>query len=162
MTRQRILLIDDDPSSRSLLTSFLRRDFVIFVAGDGCEGFNKAIEQPPDLVVMELQLQGWNGLRTLKMFRDHPIVCRLPIVVISSDASRETVTAAVAAGADDYVLKLGLNREAFVHRIQKLLSRAATQEQRAPQIESASTTPSPHLNASHDRAALQAILDDWD
>ena len=65
-SRSRILVIDDDPMFRSLLVSLLRKDYLVSVAADGESGFAKAREHRPDLVIIDHQMPGWNGVKTLK------------------------------------------------------------------------------------------------
>ena len=57
MNRARVLVIDDDPLFRSLITSILRRDFLVSVAADGSEGYYKAIEHPPQLAIIDVQMR---------------------------------------------------------------------------------------------------------
>src|SRR5262245_28607900 len=114
MSRHRILVIDDDPLFRSLLTSMLPREFHVTTAGDGAEGYYKALEHPPHLAIVDIRMPGWDGLRTLKAFRGHHALARVPLMVLTSDGNRQTVAAATQAGADDYVLKTSLTREDFL------------------------------------------------
>ena len=122
MTRLRILVIDDDPLFRSLLTSILRNEFVVMVAGDGAEGYYKALELPPDLAIVDIRMPGWDGLRTLKAFRSHHALSHIPVVMLTSDASRQTVMSAMQAGASDYIIKTTLSREDFLEKVCRQLN----------------------------------------
>lgn len=122
MTRSRILVIDDDPLFRSLLTSILRSDFLVNVASDGAEGYYKALEQPPDLAIVDIRMPGWDGLRTLQAFRSHHALANVPVVMLTSDASRQTVMSAMQAGATDYIIKTTLSRENFLEKVSRQLS----------------------------------------
>ena len=103
--RRQILVVDDDPLFRSLMVSVLRHDFAVTVASDGADGFYRALDQVPDAAVLDIQMPGWDGIKTLKAFRSHPALARVKVIVLTSDASRETVLAAIRAGADDYIIK---------------------------------------------------------
>lgn len=121
--RLRLIVIDDDPLFRSLLVSILRRDYLVFVATDGAQGYYKAIEYPPDLAIVDIQMPGWDGIRTITAFKSHPALARIPVIVLTSDASRETVMAAIQAGADDYVIKTSFSREDIQSKLHRLRQR---------------------------------------
>lgn len=121
--RARVLVIDDDASVRSLLVAVLKRNYLVVVANDGLSGFTKAKEYPPDIAVIDIQMPGWDGLQTLAAFRKEPSLTHVRTIVLTSDASRDTVLAAVQAGANDYMIKTAFSREEFDRKIAKLLQR---------------------------------------
>lgn len=125
-TRSRVLIIDDDPLFRNLMVSLLRRDFVVSVASSGEEGFQKAVEHVPDVAVIDIQMPGWNGLKTLTEFRKNPELSNVKTMVLTGDSSRETVLAAIQAGACDYFIKSGFNKEEFVRKLARLGPQAVT------------------------------------
>ena len=118
----RILVIDDDPLFRSLIVSLLRKDFMVSVASEGSEGFYKALEHPPDLAVVDIKMPGWDGLKTLKAFRNHPSLSHVKIVILISDTSQETVLSAIHGGVNDYVIKSSFSKEEFYRKLEKLLT----------------------------------------
>lgn len=120
-SRARVLVIDDDASVRSLLVAVLKRNYRVIVANDGLSGFTKAKEIVPDVAVIDIQMPGWDGLQTLKAFRQEPSLARVRTIVLTSDASRETVLAAIQAGANDYMIKTAFSREEFDRKISRLL-----------------------------------------
>lgn len=116
--RTRVLVIDDDPQMRNLLVAFLRRDHIVAVAKDGEEGFQKACEHPPDVAIIDIQMPGWDGIRTLQAFRGHPILRNVRALVLTADSSRHTVMAAIQAGASDYIVKSVMTREGLAKKVQ--------------------------------------------
>lgn len=118
--RRHILIVDDDPLFRSLMVGVLRRDFEVTVACDGADGFYRALDQKPDVTVLDLQMPGWDGLKTLRAFRAHPLLSDVPVMVLTSDSSRETVLAAINAGADDYTIKTAFSRDEFRQKLDRL------------------------------------------
>ena len=115
----RVLVIDDDPLFRNLMVSFLRREFIVSVASDGSEGFYKALEYPPDIAVVDVQMAEWDGLQTLKAFRSHPVLNQTKIIMLTSDASKETVIAAIQGGANDYIIKTSFSKTEFLEKVRK-------------------------------------------
>ncbi len=121
-SRSRILVIEDDPIFRNLVFTLLRKDFLVSVAPDGETGFRKAREHRPDLVIIDFQMPGWNGLKTLQVFRADRSLAGVKVMMLTSDASKETVLAAIQAGTDDYTIKTAFNKSDFLAKINKLLA----------------------------------------
>lgn len=184
MSRPRVLVIDDDPLFRSLMMSMLRKDFLVSVAGGGEEGYYKALEHAPDLAVIDIRMPGWDGLRTLAAFRAHQSLSKIPVIMLTADASRRTVMSAIQGGASDYVLKTCLNKDDFLRKVCKFLniiepnSTAATQfgaalepavnkeavltaePDRAPESSESRLVAAGVV--SEEDAELQAIIDNWE
>ncbi len=123
--RTRILVIDDDPLFRNLIVSVLRKEYLVSVASEGAEGFYKALESPPDVAIVDIQMPGWDGLKTLKAFRSHRTLQHVKILILTSDASRETVLAAVQGGANDYVIKTNFSRDELFAKLETLCAQIA-------------------------------------
>ena len=176
-SRPRILVIDDDPLFRSLLVSLLRRDYVVSVASDGAEGFYKALEHPPAVAVIDVQMPGWDGLKTLKAFRAHPVLRDVRTIILTGDASRGTVLAAIQGGAHDYVVKTSFSHGEFCRKLSRLFAGA---EAAAPPDDAGAPPDEQRLSAArilervavpiaaeaegrdseHER--LQQIIDGWE
>jgi DNA-binding response OmpR family regulator len=137
--RRHILVVDDDPLFRSLMVGVLRSEFDVTVACDGADGFYRALDRKPDVIVLDLQMPGWDGLKTLRAFRAHPSLTDIKVMVLTSDSSRETVLAAIHAGADDYTIKTAFSRDEFRLKLNRLV--------RQPRPESAADSGIPTAGA---------------
>ena len=161
----RILLIDDSPTFRSQVIGFLRGTYMVAVANDGFEGFNNAAACPPDLLIIDVKMPVWDGLRTLKAFRAHPAFRTVPILMLTGDASRESVTAAISGGVNDYMLKDALTKELLLEKLAKLLGDSRTvREAATSEILSRSPVATPHLTGAHKQeqeVTLQSLID-WE
>ncbi|HUQ69966.1 MAG TPA: response regulator, partial [Planctomycetaceae bacterium] len=168
--RSRVIVIDDDPLFRNLIVSMLRKDFFVSVASEGSEGYYKAIEHPPDVAVIDVQMPGWDGLKTLKAFRAHQLLSPTMVMMLTGDASRETVVAAIQGGAHDYVIKTKFSREEFLSKLQRLLSNrevrtAAAAVELTRDAETATPTETcaePHGRRLRAVPALAAVSDELD
>ena len=155
----RILVIDDDPLFRSLIVSLLRKNYMVAVASDGFEGYHKALQHPPDIALVDIQMPGWDGLKTLKAFRDHPSLEDTKILMLTGDASRETVLAAIQGGANDYV---------FERQTNSILSPSS--HKAVAQSTNLGTATAPDLAVSSavaelpsvDDPQLKDLMDDWE
>jgi DNA-binding response OmpR family regulator len=118
-----LLLIEDDPAIRSALTRALtERGHGVRSAPTGMEGLQQAIDDRPDLVVLDLGLPDVDGCTLLQMLR---AVSSVPVIVATArDDERETVRA-LDAGADDYVVK-PFAAEHLDARIRAVLRRGST------------------------------------
>ncbi|QDT79115.1 response regulator [Gimesia maris] len=131
-TNARVLVIDDDPLFRNLMVSFLRREYFVSVASDGSEGFHKALEYPPDIAIVDVQMAVWDGLQTLKAFRSHPTLTQTKIIMLTSDASKETVIAAIQGGANDYIIKTSFSKSEFLEKVRRFAQPEATRVANTP------------------------------
>lgn len=123
--RFRVLVIDDDQMFRSLIQTILRKDFFVSVAAHGQEGYLKAKEHRPDVAIIDVQMPGWSGIDTLRAFHMDPQLRDVKTIMLTADASKETVLAAVHSGADDYVIKSCFNKKEFIYKIHRQILGAA-------------------------------------
>jgi CheY-like chemotaxis protein len=120
-TATRVLIIDDDPLIRTLLVSALRKECFVAVAAEGAEGFAKALELKPDVAVIDVNMPGWDGLKTLEAFRSHASLGDIKIIMLTADSSKQTVMAAVRAGANDYLIKTSFSKADFYRKLNHLV-----------------------------------------
>lgn len=117
----RVLIIDDDPLIRTLLVSTLRKDCLVAVATEGSEGYVKALELKPDVAVIDVNMPGWDGLKTLETFRAHPDLKNVKVIMLTADASKQTVMAAIHGGAHDYIIKTSFSKTDFHRKLNRLV-----------------------------------------
>lgn len=124
MKKLRILIVDNDDASRQMLKMTLRAFLpttAIDEAAGGIEALQKVDNSLPDLVFMDIQLPGENGLKlTKKIKTTHP---NITILILSSYDKPEYREAASRFGADRYLVKTSLNHtelEELVKSFQKV------------------------------------------
>ena len=120
--RPQILIIDDDAVFRNLLVSLLRKDYLVAVAKDGQEGYEKAQSFTPSAVVIDIAMPGWNGHETLKAFREDPYLFAVPAMILTASSEKETVLSAIQGGANEYVIKAAFDKEEFLTKIHRLVN----------------------------------------
>lgn len=101
-----VLLIDDHPLMRrgvSQLIGLEEQTTVVGEASNGHEGLAMAKKLQPDLIVLDLNMPGLDGLSTLRAIREAELDCRVVVYTVSNN--EEDVVAALRAGADGYLLK---------------------------------------------------------
>ena len=117
--QQRILVIDDDPLFRRLVVRLLEQQFEVSDSSDGAAAFHQALKTPPDMVIVDVLMPGWDGLQTLRAFRGHPALAKIPVIVLTSDATRDTVMSAIEAGADDYLVKTSFSSKDLMQKLSR-------------------------------------------
>jgi two-component system, OmpR family, response regulator len=126
MTTKHILVVDDDPTIRSLVTDYLSvHDFRVSTASDG-EGMARLLaESIVDLIVLDMRLGKEDGLGLLRELRGHSDV---PIIILTGQRLDEVDRiVGLELGADDYVAKPFSPRE-LLARIRAVLRRVQGRE----------------------------------
>ena len=102
----RVLVIDDHPLFRRGVCQLLGLEpgfLVVAEAASGQEGIALAKEHDPDLILLDLNMKGMNGIDTLRRMRDAEIDARIIILTVSN--APEDLITAIRAGSDGYILK---------------------------------------------------------
>lgn len=101
-----ILLVDDHPLLRKGLRQLIELEDELDVVGEASDGKTAlalAIQHEPDLIVLDLNMQGMDGLETLRAMRNADVTSRIVMLTVSD--SDEDVVCAITYGADGYLLK---------------------------------------------------------
>ncbi|HZH32844.1 MAG TPA: response regulator [Pyrinomonadaceae bacterium] len=115
-----LLIVDDDERARAFLQSaFESAQHQVKVAADAPTALRMLHREPCDLILLDIELPGVDGLALCRLLRAQEATRRLPIIVISAHDDEERKVGAFAAGADDFIVKPATRRE--------LLSRVGTQ-----------------------------------
>jgi two-component system nitrate/nitrite response regulator NarL len=103
---QTIITIDDHPLFRKGLADLIEMDDSLVLIGEaasGEEGLNLAVQLEPDLVLLDINMKGMDGLETLRALKAADLDSRVMMLTVSDN--EEDVLAAIRAGADGYLLK---------------------------------------------------------
>jgi DNA-binding response OmpR family regulator len=124
MTTRTILVVEDEKELSTLIRRCLEQEqFDVIVAGDGIAGLRIARQHRPDLVVLDINMPGLDGLQVCRQLRSEPRHAQLPILILSARASGADRVRGLELGADDYLVKPFLPRE-LVARVNAILRRA--------------------------------------
>src|ERR1043165_5850499 len=125
-----ILVVDDDPEIRDLLSRFLVRSGLrVSVARDGREMQRMLVDARIDLIVLDLMLPGKDGLTLCRELRG---AARTPVIMLTAMGSATDRIVGLELGADDYLAKPFEPRE-LLARIRAVLRRHASTPAEAPQ-----------------------------
>ncbi len=119
-----VLIVDDDEDIRMFLDVTLKlAGFDVQQARDGEEGLQRAIEDRPALVLMDVMMPKMDGITAVRRLRLDGRTSHLPIIILTAKAHADDKIAGLAAGADDYITK-PFDPDELVARVQSTLRRA--------------------------------------
>lgn len=124
MSKNNVLIVDDDISITGLLQDILGKEYKSFVAADGLEAIKTFEEVSPDLVILDLKLPKMDGFEVCHIIRNQS---QVPIIVLSGLKEQDDKLKAFELGADDYLTKPFYPRE-LIARTKALLRRGDTNE----------------------------------
>jgi DNA-binding response OmpR family regulator len=120
-TGGRILVVDDEPHIRRILTALLRIEgFDVRLARDGTEGLSAWAAGTFDLVILDLIMPGASGLEVLAKIRSHPERGSTPVIILTAKGQDTDRQAALAGGANDFMTK-PFSPKKLVARIREIL-----------------------------------------
>ena len=149
--RKRVLVVDDEQDIADLVKHTLERggDIEVETAASGDLALKAATEQPPDLVVLDLNLPVLSGLEVCRILRQRPATATVPIIMLTARTSEGDRVVGLDSGADDYVTKPFSARE-LAARV-----RAALRRGRSTETPAAATYRGAHLVADFDAVAIE-------
>jgi len=101
-----ILVVDDQAANRALLTEILATDGrEIATADSGAQALAWAVENPPDLILLDIMMSDMNGLEMLRRLRGDAATAGIPVIMVTALDDQETITQAFESGADDVLTK---------------------------------------------------------
>jgi len=120
----KILIVEDEPNMvAGLRDNFEFEGYKVITAGDGVEGLQKALDESPDLVVLDVMMPRMSGLEVCKQLRAKRAT--LPIIMLTARGQEVDKVVGLELGADDYVTKPFSIRE-LLARVKAILRRASS------------------------------------
>lgn len=117
----RILYIEDDEQNLYLVTFILKKaGHEVIPARDGPQGLAKAESAAPDLVLLDFQLPGMDGLEVLAKLKTSPITREIPVLAVTSYAMVGDRERFLAAGCSGYLEK-PINPDTFLQEVERFL-----------------------------------------
>jgi diguanylate cyclase (GGDEF)-like protein len=120
----KILIADDDPDILRFVEINLRlEDFEIITAGDGEEALQNAIDERPDLVILDVMMPKMDGFEVCQRLRSDPRTAGVNIIMLTAKSLSAEKVVGLTAGADDYIIK-PFDPLELVARVKSTLRRA--------------------------------------
>lgn len=120
---QTVLVVDDEPMVREVLTQYLEHDgFRVVESADGQDALAAVANEQPDLVLLDLMLPKYSGLDVLRHVR---VTSQTPVILLTACGEEDDRVAGLELGADDYIVKPFSPREVAA-RVRSVLRRTQT------------------------------------
>ena len=116
----KILLVEDNALNRDMLSRrLIKKGYSVITAVNGKEGIDKAIEENPNIILMDLSLPIINGWDATKAIKSNDKTSKIPIIALTAHAMAEDKKKALDAGCDEYDTK-PIEFENLLQKINKL------------------------------------------
>jgi len=118
----RILIVEDNAANRKLVLTILAKfGHQGIAAEDGEIGLQLALQEKPDLIFMDVQMPGMNGLEATQMLKADPRTAAIPVIALTALAMRGDEERILAAGCDAYLAK-PFHYSELIGRMESVLS----------------------------------------
>jgi CheY-like chemotaxis protein len=126
-----ILLVEDNEANQMLARAVLELGgFEVRIAGSGSEMFEVLRDCVPDLVLMDVQLPGQDGLTVTRLIKANPATSAIPVVALTAHAMTGDRELALQAGCAGYISK-PIDTHTFAGQVRQLLTAAVNDDRRA-------------------------------
>src|SRR5258708_16410806 len=106
MTSKRVLYIEDNFQNKRLIKKVLQaKGYEVLEAEDGLQGIALAARERPDLILMDINMPGMDGMEATSRLKSSPDLSHIPIIALTANAMRGDRERIMAAGCDDYLQK---------------------------------------------------------
>ena len=145
-----VLVVEDENDIAGLIKHTLERggDAIVETAVSGDQALKLAAEQPPDLIILDLNLPVLDGLEVCRLLRTRPATAKTPIIMLTARATESDRVVGLDAGADDYITKPFSPRE-LAARVRAVMRRGRSDEAAPPPVYRGK-----HLFADFDAVAI--------
>jgi CheY-like chemotaxis protein len=119
--RKQILIIEDtDFYQRVYQHRLLQAGFSVLVAKNGIEGLKMIAQNRPDLIILDLVMEGMDGYKVLHILKGDVELKEIPVVVLSAKGGTQEVEKAIAMGATDFLVKATTNPHQVIEKIKQV------------------------------------------
>ena len=119
-----ILIVEDNEKNMKLVRDILNaKGYETMEAGTAEEGIEMAARRVPDLVLMDIQLPGMNGIDALKVLRADAATAAIPAIAVTASVMQQDRNLITEAGFDGYLAK-PINLREFLDAVKNMLARS--------------------------------------
>lgn len=120
-----VLIVEDNPRNMKLVRDVLQvKGHETLEATTAEDGIALAVERRPDLVLMDIQLPGMNGIDALRVLRGNPATATIPVIAVTASVMQQDRKMILEAGFDSYLGK-PLNLAEFLAAVNAALTKKA-------------------------------------
>ena len=102
----KVLLVDDDPGTRSLLSDILEEEgYEVSTAATGFEAIRLTDDNRPDVILLDIDMPGGSGTSVLRNLKQRPSTKEIPVIMVTGYSDTRIMVESVRLGARDYIQK---------------------------------------------------------
>jgi len=121
-TSKKILIIEDDEDLRFLTSDMLKKEgFEVIEAEDGIIGLSLAQEEHPDLVLLDLEIPGMDGMNVLEKLKEKKETALTPVIIFSNTSEITRIGKAMDQGVFQYLTKSDWKLEGVLQNVKEAL-----------------------------------------
>jgi len=125
---KRVLVVDDDPEARAMLTKILKEEHATVVpAASGDEAMALVTQSPPDLVLLDLMMPGMSGFEMVARMRALPAATNIPVMIVSAKELTAEDVLTLNGHIQRFVAKGSIEPEGLTNAVRQLLGQSKTQ-----------------------------------
>ena len=103
--KQRILIVDDERFNLNVLANILRTDYSLILAKNGIQALERALKQPPDLILLDVMMPDMDGYQVMYNLKNNELLKDIPVIFVSALSEVEDEEKGLLLGAVDYITK---------------------------------------------------------
>lgn len=121
---RRILLIEDEVDIRTLYAGYLRDSgYEVIEARDGIVGYNKAVEEEWDVMLLDIMLPGQDGIALLKKIKSDGKNANKPVIAVTNLSVESVINQVFDQGADGFLIKSEITPDKIVAEVESVLQK---------------------------------------
>lgn len=122
--KKTILIVEDERDLADIYsTKFSLDGYGVLVAEDGISGLNKAINESPDLILLDVIMPNKNGYEILKDLKSNRRTKDIPVIILSNLGQDYEIKHGIGLGAEKYLVKTNFTPAQVVQEVEKILSK---------------------------------------
>ncbi len=115
---KKLLIVEDDQFLRELITKKLEtKGYEVIQAEDGEKGFEKAKEEKPELVLLDLMLPGIDGFKVLEKIKADSEIAETPVIILSNLGQKKDIDKGMELGAQDFLIKAHFTPNQIIEKV---------------------------------------------
>lgn len=120
---KRVLVVEDNHDNMDLVEAFLEDDYELIKAFDGKAGYEMAVQEKPDLILLDISLPEMDGTEVIQHIRKNEQIKSTPVIALTAHAMLGDKEKFLEYGFDDYMSKPIVDDEELIELIETLLNR---------------------------------------
>lgn len=121
LPKKKVLLVDDSQTVLLMQKMILTKGpYDLVIARDGAEAIVKAVQERPDVILMDMMMPRVNGIEATRAIRSNETTRHIPIIMVTTRGEEENVEAGYASGCNDYITK-PINGVELLTKLQNVL-----------------------------------------